>query len=55
MGVTSLAPVGDSSLYVETSKKNFGDNVYVSWERTNIIQFTNKTFLYDRFSILTNV
>ena len=41
-------------MYIETSSFNHGDNVFVSFERTDIIQFTNITFCYNRFSISTN-
>ena len=40
-------------MYIETSSNNHGPNVSVSWERTDIIQFTNITFYPNRFSILT--
>ena len=49
-----MPPVGDSFMYIETSSNNNGENVFVSWERTDIIQITNITFYYNRFSILTN-
>ena len=41
-------------MYIETSSGNSGNIVYVSFERTDIIQITNITFYYNRFSILTN-
>ena len=41
-------------MYIDTSSNNQGNNVFVSWERTDIIQITNITFYYNRFSILTN-
>ena len=41
-------------MYIETSSINHGNNVFVSWERTDIIQITNTTFYYNRFPILTN-
>ena len=53
-GATSLPPIGNSFMYIETSSNNHGPNVFVSWERTDIIQITNITFYYNRFSILTN-
>ena len=40
-------------MYIETSSNNHGKNVFVSWERTDIIQNTNITFYYNRFSFLT--
>ena len=53
-GATSLPPIGSAFMYIETSSKSNGDNVFVSWERIDIIQITNITFYYNRFSILTN-
>ena len=53
-GATSLPPIGNSFMYIETSSNNHGDNVLVSWERTDIIQITNITFYYNRYSILSN-
>ena len=49
-GATSLPPIGDSFMYIETSSNNHGSNVFVSWERTDIIQISNITFYYNRFS-----
>ena len=53
-GAESLPPIGNSFMYIETSSNNHGNNVFVSWERTDIIQIPNITFYYNRFSILTN-
>ena len=53
-GAMSLPPIGDSFMYIETSSNNHGNNVFVSWERIDIIQITNITFYYNRFSILTD-
>ena len=54
-GATSLSPIGNSFMYIETSSNNHGhERVFVSWERTDIIQISNITFYYNRFSILTN-
>ena len=41
-------------MFIETSSNNHGNNVYVSFERTDNIQITSITFCYNRFSILTN-
>ena len=50
-GATSLPPIGTASMFVETSSNNSGgDDVFVIWERTDIIQITNITFYYNRFS-----
>ena len=43
-GATSLPPIGSAFMYIETSGDNYGDNTYVSFERTDIIQITNITF-----------
>ena len=43
-GATSLPPIGDAFMYIETSSNNHGENVFVSWERVDIIQITNITF-----------
>ena len=54
-GATSLSPIGNSFMYIETSSNNHGhERVFVSWERTDIIQISNITFYYNRFSFLTN-
>ena len=50
-GATSLPPIGNAIMYIETSSNNHGNNVYVTWERTDIIQITNISFYYNRFSI----
>ena len=47
-------PIGNSFMYIETSSNNHGKNVFVSFERTDIIQISNITFYYIRFSIITN-
>ena len=52
-GATTLPPIGSAFMYIETSSNNHGTNVYYSWERTDIIQITNITFYYNRFSIVT--
>ena len=49
-GAIRLPPIGDCFMYVETSSNNFGNNVYVSFERTDIIQITNISFYYIRYS-----
>ena len=53
-GATSLPPIGNSFMYIETSSNNHSNNVCVSFERTDIIQIVNITFYYIRFSILTS-
>ena len=53
-GATSLPPIGNSFVFIETSSNNHGSNVFCSLERTDIIQISHITFCYNRFSILTN-
>ena len=54
-GATCVPSVGDSFMYIETNPGSFGsDNVFVSWERTDIIQTSVNSFYFNRFSILTN-
>ena len=53
-GATILPPIGNSFMNINTSSNNHGNNVFVSFERTDIIQISNITSCYDRFSILTN-
>ena len=53
-GATSSPAIGISFMYIETSSNNYGNNVFVSSARTDIIQVSNITFYYNRFSILTN-
>ena len=52
-GATSLPPIGDSFMFIETSS-SLSWKVFVSWERTDIIQMSNITFYNNRFWILTN-
>ena len=54
-GATDLSLVGSAFMYTETSSNNHGhEKVFVSFKRTDIIQTSNITFYYHRFSILTN-
>ena len=53
-GATTLPPIGIAFMYIETSSGNHGNNVFCSFERADIIQITNKTFYYNRFSILAD-
>ena len=53
-GATSLPPIGNSFMYIETRSNNHGSNVFVSSGRTDINQISNITFYYNRFSIVTN-
>ena len=54
-GAMSLPPIGNSFMYIESSSNNHGhERIFVSWERIDLIQISNITFYYNRFSILTN-
>ena len=53
-GATSIPPIGTAFMSIETSSGNNGKNVFCSFERTDVIQITNITFYYNRFSFLTN-
>ena len=52
-GATTLPATGNSFMFIETSSNNHVNNVFVNFERTDIIQNTNKTFYFSRFSIST--
>ena len=54
-GATNLPAIGNSLMCIETSSNNHGKNVFVSFERTDIIQIPNTTIYYSSFSILTIV
>ena len=41
-------------MHIQTSSNNHGNNVFVSFERTDIIQISYITFFYNRFSNITN-
>ena len=43
-GAESLPPIGNAFMCIETSSNNHGNNVFVSWQRTDIIQITKITF-----------
>ena len=54
-GATSLPPIGNSFMYIEASSKNHGqEKIFVSFERIDIIQFSNIFFYYNRFSVFNN-
>ena len=54
-GATSLPSIGNSFMYIETSSNNHShERVFVSFERTDIVQISNISFYYNRFSILTD-
>ena len=54
-GATSSPPIGNSFMHIGTSSSNHGQNVFVSFERTDILQFSNNTSYYNRFSISTKI
>ena len=49
-GATSKPPLGKAFTYIETSGKNRGNKVFVSFERTDFVQITDITIYYNRFS-----
>ena len=49
-----MPAIDDSFMYIEKINSNRGNNAFVNFERTDIIQISNITFYYNRFSILTN-
>ena len=51
---TSLPPIGNRFLYMETSGNIYGSNIFCAVEKTDVIKYTNMTIYYNRFSILTN-
>ena len=50
-GEKGLPPIGDSFMYMGNSGNNHRDNVFCSFERADVIQNTNITFCYNRFSV----
>ena len=49
-GADALPPIGRAFMYIETSGNNNGDYTYVRLIRTGIIQISNISFYYNRFS-----
>ena len=49
-GVTGLPVIGNGFMCIETSSNNHGDDVFVSFTGTDVIQITNITFYYNGFS-----
>ena len=49
-GAVSLPPIGSAFMYIESSGNNNGDYTFVRLIRTDIIQISNTTFYYNRFS-----
>ena len=41
---SSSSPIGDNFMFIGTSSNIHGNNVFVSFERTDIIQFIDITF-----------
>ena len=52
-GARGLPPIGNSFMYNETSSNKHDNKTFVGFERTDIIQISNPTFCYNRFSVLT--
>ena len=51
----SLPPIGNGFMYIESSgNNNSRDDIFVSFERTDIIQIIKNTFFYNRSSIFIN-
>ena len=49
-GATSIPPIGRAFMYFETSGNNSGSNTYIKLIRTDIIQISNISFYYNRYS-----
>ena len=49
-GAEDLPPIGNSFMYIESSSNNNGNHTYVRLIRTDIIQISNITLYYNRFS-----
>ena len=50
-GATNVPPIISAFMYIETSSNNYGhERVFVSFERTDIIQISKITVYYYRFS-----
>ena len=52
-GATTPPPIGTAFMYIETTGGK-GSGVFASFERSDIIQISNITFYYNRFSISDN-
>ena len=50
----SLPNIGNSFMYIDTSPNDHGENVYCSFERTDIIHINIITFCYNCFSTGSN-
>ena len=53
-GATTLPPIGTAFMYIETTGGNKRSGVFASFERSDIIQISNITIYYNRFSISEN-
>ena len=49
-GAEGLPPIGNAFINIESSGNNHGDYTYVRLIRTDIIQISNISFYYNRFS-----
>ena len=54
-GATSLPPIGDAFMYIETSSNIHSENAFCSFERTVILQISNITFHYNSISAFQRV
>ena len=53
-GAEGLPPIGNAFMYIESSGNNNGDYTFVRLIRTDIIQISNISFYYNRFSSSDN-
>ena len=49
-GASNMPPIGRAFMYIETSGNNSGNNTYVKIIRRDIIQISNISFYYNRYS-----
>ena len=49
-GASNIPPIGDSLMDLETRRNNYGQNVFVIFKGTDIIQISKITVYYIRFS-----
>ena len=54
IGATSIPFFGNAFIYIETSSGNKSNDVFVSFERTDIFQVSNISSHYNRYSIPQN-
>ena len=54
-GATSLPPIGNSFINIETSFNIHGNDVFCSFERIDFVHISKITFYLTRFSNITNI